>query len=330
LKHSRAAIVLAIIGLLLVAFAPVWRFVIGPSFIKLPADLSVYSSFDGTLEVFADRATNRFYPNGQSIVTKLAVEARDKSVPSKGDDSTIVLDEHVIVRDATTRAVLDGLRPDTTYVLNRSTCQNVPGYIEGIDRTGYTVKYPMLAQRKSYPMWDDELGRAVSSEFAGTTKANGNKYKGIPVYIYRTPGTMEKMAKPPAGLPDSISGKQIREMTGMNMADTSSFTLEYYKKTVSTEYVEPKTGTVVATPEHHYEYYVKNGMGMSPTYLKLARVEYKSTPARSRKDVDNTVKYIRLIDADLRAAPAMYLVMGLALMLLAVVLEIRIHTRGQT
>jgi hypothetical protein len=317
------AIVLAITGLVLVAFAPVWRFVIGPSFIKLPADLTVHSSFTGTLQVFADRATTRFYPNGKSVDTALAIDARDSSVPSRGNGSVLVLDEHVQVKDAGTSLALEGVRPDTTYVLDRSTCQNVPGYIEGIERTGYTVKYPMLAQKKSYPMWDDELGRTILSKFKGTTTVDGDKYKGISAYIYETEGEMEKMVKPPPGLPRTISGKQVREMSGMIMPDNAEFTLEYYKKTVSKDHVEPKTGTVVATPEHHYEYYVKNGPGMSPTYLKLARVEYKSTAARSRKDVDGTVKYIRLINADLQGAPAMFLVLGVVFIVVAVVVDMR-------
>jgi hypothetical protein len=313
LRYSKATVVLLVLGLLLAAFAPVWRFAIGPSFIKLPGDLKVISAYEGTLRVYADRDTGRFYPTGQSVVTPLAILAEDHSVPSRGNSRVIVLEEHVVVKDAATAQTLQDVRPDTTYVIDRRTCENIPGYIKGIDRTGYTVKFPMLAGKRDYPIWDDEIGRHVFAEYSRVDKVNGNKHKGIRVYVYETPGRMEKMVKPPAGLPETVSGKQIREMTGINVPDNVSMPLEYFKKTESTVWVEPLTGTVLYVPRYHYEYYVKNGPGQSPAYLKLAQVDYTRTAANARRDVDNTMKYIRLIKADLVGAPWMFLVAGATL-----------------
>ncbi|MHB8894692.1 MAG: porin PorA family protein [Candidatus Geothermincolia bacterium] len=323
MKHSKSAIILIVLGVLLVAFAPVWRFVIGPSFIKLPADLEVISSYEGTLRVFADRATSQFYPDGQSITTPLDIRAEDRSVESKGNSKVIVLDEHVVVKDAKTGQPLEGVRPDATYVLDRRTCENIPGVIKGVDRTGYTVKFPMLARKRDYPMWDDELGRHVFAEFQRVAKVDGNKHKGIRVYVYKTPGKIEKMARPPAGLPETVSGKQIREMTGMNVPDSASMSLEYYKKTESETWVEPLTGTVVFVPRHHYEYYVKNAPGKSPEYLKLAEVDYARTSSNAREDADNSVKYIRMINADLIGAPGMFLATGVILIVVGLLLGMR-------
>lgn len=320
MRHSKTAVILVILGVLFVVFAPVWRFVIGPSFIKLPMDLEVVSAYEGTLKIYADRETSRFYADGSHVDTPLDIRAVDRSVPSNSDSKIIVLNEKVVVKDAATGKTLEGVRPDATYVLDRKTCENIPGVIEGVERTGYTVKFPMLAQKRDYPLWDDELGRHVFAEYQRADKVDGERYKGITVFVYRTPGKMEKMAKPPAGLPSTISGKQIREMTGLNVPDSASLPLEYYKKTESEMWVEPKTGTVLYVPSHHYEYFVKNAPGQSPPYLKIAEVDYRRVSSNAREDADSTVKYIRMINADLIGAPGSFLVVGAALIVAGLLL----------
>jgi len=70
-------------------------------------------------------------------------------------------------------------------------------------------------------------------------------------------------------------------------------------------------------------YYVKNAPGGSPTYRKLAEVEYSKDPASTREDIDNSRKYGRLINFDLRLVPLSFLVWGLVLLAVGIILRRR-------
>jgi len=319
LKDRRIGYLLAVIGCALVVMAAAWRFGIGPLFIKLPDDLKSSSTQTGKLTVFADRATARFYPSGEEAVTQLVIENKDVGATALNDRRILVVNERVTLRDKNTGQVLEGLQEPTLYVLDRRTCENIPGLIQGIDRTGYTIKLPMLAEKKAYPMWDDDLRRTITADFVKTGRFDGNRAKGVEVYVYRIDGDFEKMAKPPPGVPESITGKKAKELTGnpgLPVADDAEIKIEYFKKTNATIYVEPKTGAVVYSPSHKYAYYVKNAPGKSPDYVKIAEVEYSTDLPSAKRDIDNGSKYRRLIDLDLKWAPLSFLAWGIALITL--------------
>jgi len=326
LKCSRTGLALIVIGALFIALAPAWLFGIGPTFIKLPADLKVDTAYAGKLTLYADRVTSKFYRPGQEVVVPLSIQARDHAVPSRGTPRVLVMDERVNVTDSSTGQPLPGVRPDATYALDRKTCENVPGYIEGIDRSGYSLTFPLGSKKKSYPMWDDELGRSIFCNFRRETIMDGNKYKGVTVYVYDIPGDMEKMSKPPPGLPEMMSGKKLKEMSGRSdlpVPDGAEMKLEYFKKTELTQYVEPRTGMVVYVPRNHYEYYVKNAPGASPTYIRLAAVDYSRVLANARDGIDGSAKYFAPMDLDLKWTPLSFLVLGCVLLFIGIVLTVR-------
>ena len=317
--------VLIVIGVLLVALAPAWLWGIGPLFVKMPADLKIDSTYRGTLTVYADRVTTRFYPAGQEVVTPLTIQARDHSVPSKSTSHLLVMDERVDVRDSGTGQTLEGVRPNATYVLDRRTCENVPGFIEGVDRSGYSLTFPIGAAKKDYPLWDDDLGSSIPCKYERAAKMDGDKFKGVIVYVYSTHPEMEKMVKPPPGLPETISGAMLKQMSpasSLPVADTMQIRLEYYKKIELTQYVEPRTGVVVYVPKNHYEYYVKNAPGQSPVYLKLASVEYRRVLDNARGEIDASAKYFWPLDLDLKWAPLSFLVSGLIILACGVFLMV--------
>lgn len=329
MKRVWPGIVLLVLGALLVAMAPVWLWGIGPLFVELPADLEVITEYTGTLTLYADQVTSRFYPPGSEVVVPLEIHAEDRAVPSEVDPGLVVVQEKVTVKDAASGKAMPGVRPDAVYVLDRRTCANVPGVIEGIDRDGYSLTFPIGTRKRSYPVWDDELGRCVSYEFEGVKRMDGEKSKGIEVYIFSTPGEMEKMEVPPPGLPASVSGKTVKEMSGrpdLPISDDARLTLEYFKKMESTQYVEPRTGLVVFVPKHHYEYYVKNAPGMTPQYLRLASVEYSRKGANARSELDSAAKYFGPLDLDQKWVPLGFLVSGVIFILAGAVLLVWART----
>lgn len=318
-RRRRPGIVTAVIGCILILAAPAWRFGIGPLFIRLPGDLKNVSTRTGKMTVYADRTTSRFYPAGREVVTGLTIDNEDIGDPSMSDPGALVVKERVTMRDSSTGQVLEGMRPPTIYILDRRTCENIPGRIDGIDRIGFTIKLPMLAEKKNYQVWDDDLDGTVVARFVKTGRVDGDRVKSVGVYVYRIASDIDRMAKPPPGVPESITGKAAKELTGnprLPVADTAEIEIEYFKKTDAIMYVEPKMGTVLATPSYRYTYYVKNAPGQSPKYVKIAEVELSTDPASVRHDVDASRKYTRLIDLDLRWTPLSFLASGLALLAL--------------
>jgi hypothetical protein len=164
-----------ITGALFVLLSGAWAWGIAPLFIKLPPDLKVVTDYRGTLTLFADEVTRRFFPPGQEKVVPLTIHAEDKSVPEKSTSRILVVDEHVAVKDASTGLPMVGVRPDATCVLDRRTSENVPGYIEGVERSGWSLTFPLGARKKGYPLWDDELKRTVGADFVREEKMDGNK-----------------------------------------------------------------------------------------------------------------------------------------------------------
>ncbi len=325
-----------VLGCIALALVPAWRFGIGPLLIRLPDDLEVLGTYTGEMTVFADQSTSSYYSPGREVTTSLRIESRDFAVPELSDDDVLVLKEEVSVSDASTGEELEGLRPETTYVLDRRTCENVPGVIEGIDRRGYTVKLPMRAEKKVYALWDDELGASIPCRYVREARLDGDGFRGLRVYVYEAGGSVERMSKPPPGAPETVTGKQAKAMTGnqnLPVADNLVIRPEYYKRTDAVLYVEPSTGTTVHSPSHTYTYYVKNPMGSSETFKKLARVSYQKDPASAAGDISDTIRYARLIRGDLQAVPLAFLLLGLALLAAGIFLRLRTspgegHPRG--
>jgi Porin PorA len=326
LRRTKIGLGLIVLGCIVLALVPAWRFGIGPLFIRLPDDLEVLGAYTGEMTVFADQRTSTFYPPGQEVTTPLRIESRDAAVPELSDDDVLVLREAVSVSDASTGEPLEGLRPETMYVLDRRTCENVPGVIEGIDRRGFTVKLPMRVEKKIYALWDDELGASIPCRYVREARLDGDGFRGLRVYVFEAGGSMEKMVKPPPGVPETVTGKQAKAMTGnqnLPLADNLVIRPEYFKRTDAVLYVEPATGTTVHSPSHSYTYYVKNPAGSSESYKKLARVSYSKDAASAARDISDTIKYARLIQGDMRAVPLALLVLGLAIIAAGVFLRRR-------
>jgi len=302
-RHRRVRIYASNNVFILVLLALLWRFSIGPLLIRLPDDLSDSSVQSGRMTVLADRVNSGSFPPGE---TKILIENEDVSVPSQSDRRMLVVKERVTVRDKNTGQVLEGLREPTSYVLDRRTCENIPGIIHGINRVGYTIMLPMLSKKKAYQMWDDELRRTITANFVKTDRLDGDRSKGVEVYVYRINGDFEKMVKPPPGAPEFITGQEAKEMTGnpgLPVADSAETKIEYFKRTSATMYVEPKTGTVVNTASHRDAYYVKNAPGSSPTCMKIAEVAYSTDPTSVKRYIDDGARDRGRIDLDLKWVP---------------------------
>jgi len=165
-------IVLLVIGVLVLVVAAIWRPVVAPQLTKLPTSLDISYRFTGTYTGYVNQSTGARLAAAQNL--PLTIDRQVKAVPAQSTSSELV------VNDASTVA----FGPDKTpqilqYVLDRSTAESVksphayalvPGNV--VDRTGsYSLGPPPGADTaETYPLWVDEIGKAVPISYANVTQ----------------------------------------------------------------------------------------------------------------------------------------------------------------
>ena len=165
-------IVLLVIGVIVLAVAAVWRPVVAPQLTKLPTSLDIKYHFTGTYIGYVNQSTGARLAAPQNL--PLSIDRQVKAVPSQSTSSELV------VNDASAVAIGPSKTPQILqYVLDRSTAENVksphayalvPGNV--VDRAGsYSLGPPPGADTaRTYPLWVDEIGKAVPITYAGATQ----------------------------------------------------------------------------------------------------------------------------------------------------------------
>jgi hypothetical protein len=315
LRLSRASIIVIVIGALLVIMAPVWKWAIGPQFVRLPTDLDTSFSYDGTLKVYANPQTMTLLPAGQEQVTKLRITGTEKAVPSKSSSGIVVFHEKVVIKDAATGQVL-ALGWEKTYALDRKTSQNVAGHSSDIARENLTVTFPIGTEKRSYLLWDDDTRNSGEAKFVKEQTLDGVDHKGVKVYVYQLSVGPDEMRNPPAGgLPSSMSGSQVKKILNnpnLPIPDDMKIPIAYFKKTSDTIVVEPRTGVKVGG-KVHMEYSVNTAISGPLSYKTIAVIDYGQTSRSVQTAIDGSAKYFGLMDLDTTWMPLFSLIIGLIL-----------------
>jgi hypothetical protein len=260
-------VVLLVIGVIVLVVAAIWRPVAAPQLTKLPTSLDISYQFTGTYTGYVNQSTGARLAAPQNL--PLSIGRQVKAVPSK-----------LVVNDAS--AVMIG--PDKTsqilqYVLDRSTAKSVnspysyalvPGNV--VDRAGsYSLGPPPGADTaKIYPMWVDEIGKAVPITYANATQTVHGmgvqewqlKLPATPmaasfVGAMHLPGTMsfaEFEAQLKAQGTDLALGLKVlsgsltaAEKTSLAALTAKPIPLQYFYAITIKLLVEPASGTIVDT-----------------------------------------------------------------------------------
>jgi hypothetical protein len=324
-KLSKSGIALVVIGIILVIMAPIWKWVIGPQFVKIPDNLNETAVYDGTLTLYANPVTLTLIPAGLKI--PITVTRRDISRPASSTSSVAVIEEKVLVTttvaDSATKTLVAGLGYDKFFALNRKSSKNVSGYDKIKSREGYSILFPMGTQEKTYPVWDDDTGKTGDVVFVKESTLDGVTHKGVKVFRFTGKGTIEKMVAPPAGFPAQLPGSVIKQILGnpnLVIPDTALISIDYFKKTDATIVVEPRTGAIVDIPAYRDQFYVNRALSGPADYLQLASVAYSQTKASTATGVDNSAKYFGLLDLVQIWLPLIFLVVGLIILIVGVFL----------
>ena len=265
-------IVLLVIGVVVLAVAAVWRPVVAPQLTKLPTSLDIKYHFSGTYTGYVHQFTGARLAAPQNL--PLSIDRQVKAVPAPSTSSELV------VNDASTVMIGAGKTPQILqYVLDRSTAGNVkspyayalvPGNV--VDRAGsYSLGPPPGADTaKTYPMWVDEIGKAVPITYANATQtvhgvAVQEWQLNLPatpmatsfVSAMHLPTTMsfeEFEAQLKAQGTDLAPGLKILSgsLTGAEKASLAALTarpipLQYFYAITIKLLVEPASGTIVDT-----------------------------------------------------------------------------------
>jgi hypothetical protein len=265
-------IVLLVIGVVVLAVAAVWRPVVAPQLTKLPTSLDIKYHFSGTYTGYVNQSTGARLAAPQNL--PLSIDRQVRAVPAPSTSSELV------VNDASTVMIGPGKTPQILqYVLDRSTAGNVkspyayalvPGNV--VDRAGsYSLGPPPGADTaKTYPMWVDEIGKAVPITYANATAtvhgvAVQEWQLNLPatpmatsfVSAMHLPTTMsfaEFEAQLKAQGTDLALGLKILSgsLTGAEKASLAALTarpipLQYFYAITIKLLVEPASGTIVDT-----------------------------------------------------------------------------------
>jgi hypothetical protein len=319
LKRSGAIITAVVIGVILIVFAPVWRWVIAPQFTKVPNNIDITSIYKGSLTLYVNPQKFTLYPKGKQVIVPLTITRRDTSQPGKSDSTAAAIKEQLVAKGPAAKTFIRWTR---YYAVDRKSSENIAGHNSDMSRQGYYIMLPMGTKKTPYQLWDDDLQKTGEAKFVRVETRQGNKHKQVKVFVFKVTGTPETMIKPPMGLSATLPGKTIKAILGnpnIALPDNTMFPIEYMKKTDASLVAEPRTGAIVDIPMYHEEYYANAALpGEKANLLPLAVLDYGQTSASVRAVVDYSAKYFGLLDLVTMWLPIIFLVVGLIVLLIGI------------
>lgn len=324
MKRSKAGLVLLIIGLVFLILTPIWKWGIGPSLVKIPDNVNAPSVYEGVLTLHVDPTTLSLLPPEMAVKIPLTITRVDKSDKAKYTGSVAVVEG---IADAKGPGGKVFFSYDKFFAMDRHNARNLPGNGSDMDRTGYSLMLPFGTQKKSYPVWDDDTGKAGDIKFVKEETRDGFKNKNVPVYIFESSGT-DPTVKPPLGLPDKLDGAQIKALVAgmpgvgpLNLVDTQEYPIAYLKSTEATAAVEPRTGTF--NDVDIKEEYTVDTSALGIPNIKLATLAYEQTRENVAWNIDNNARNFGMLALAHLWVPLILLILGIVLFVPGLILFLR-------
>jgi hypothetical protein len=182
-------------GVVLIALALVWLYLIFPGMAKFPADYEKVYHFEGTVQVF-NQATGALVPIG----TKM-----DRSLVATGvtDTDALLISQVIKFTIAANGAPLAAANPalaaldsTETYAIDRTTRENVAGGDKL--RTGQFT-FPADTKQETYQVWSATTGTALPAAFTGE-----ETIQGVKVYVFKIDSKGNAYPNASNGLPQKV------------------------------------------------------------------------------------------------------------------------------
>lgn len=247
-------VVLAVVGVLLIAGAAVLRFVVVPAGQALPADTDERIAYTGTVTAI-DPAALETGDLGAGGASELPVRVdRRLTVLETEGDSARVRDASVVTATETGETVN---RASYVYTVDRRTMHAVPSFTDepAEDAEGLVIGFPIGSEKLNYVGWVQDVEQTAHVKYEGERDVDG-----LAAYEYGGEFSTEVPASElPGGAPSSLPKEQLGGLVealdlppelGEQLADAlpllpASIPLTYTYGTVDSYTVEPTTGIIV-------------------------------------------------------------------------------------
>lgn len=261
--------IIAGIGALLFAVAGLVHFYVVPTLAVAPIDQDSVTSLAAKNATLFDTATLA------PITTDLSIKARtvgDVAASKKAPDgvrvwvgtTTITSSDGVIRSQSVKRSPFDETTAEAVNCCGGFN-ETEQGVRTPVKRTGLVWKFPFNTEKKTYQVWDDTLGKAVTTKYTGTAKVLGHT-----TWVFQN------------DVPASVVGTQDVPGSVLGLPSNDNVTADSYYQNHNTYYVEPVTGAIVNQATDTKSWFSYQGHELVTTQ---AHLEY--TPQQIKKMYDD-------------------------------------------
>jgi len=290
--------ILAGVGGVLLVVAGLIHFYAVPKLAVAPVNVDSITNLQATNATIFDTGTLK------PLTTGLEVENRtvgDAEGSSKAPAHTVVWASMSTIRSSVDGEVRS--RSTSSTAMNNKTaeavncCGNFDQAADGTRTpthpTGLVYKFPFFTEKKTYQVWDDTLGKAVTTKYAGTTSIQGMR-----VYKFTS------------DVPATVIGQMSVPASVMGLPGKGNVDADSYYQNATTQYIEPATGAVINRVSQLKQWYSYQGHDLVTTEAN----DLGYTPQTVSKyvhDYQGKATMLKLV-----AGPVPWLVMALGLVLI--------------
>ncbi|PPD58769.1 porin PorA family protein [Dehalogenimonas etheniformans] len=168
---------LVALGVLVIAFAMVWLYLIFPGMAKLPADYSVTYHFEGQVQVF-NQTAGTLVPIATKMdrILKGTEINADDALVLKQDITFFLAANGAPLSSAPGASTLAALDSHETYAIDRTTRVNLAG---GDKTRSGQFTFPLDVQKETYQYWVATTNSTLPATFVGEETVDGLK-----VYVF--------------------------------------------------------------------------------------------------------------------------------------------------
>ena len=246
-----------VIGVLLIAAAPVVRWGVAPAVTKLPGNTDTIRTYTGTAATVINPSLLTGTLFGPALLHNQPVTVihHVKVLKTTGNNALVTENKKVTLQN---HAIADVTH---RYAVDRKTIDRGSGFSDVTAQTGVTFNWPIHTKKQNYTGWVSDTQQTTQLVYSGEATRGGVK-----TYVFKATVPPTRLTDPAElnGLPASLSKATLNTMTPslgltIDQLKALSTTLSklpdpvpfgYLFSATSTYYVAPDSGVVVDVQSH--------------------------------------------------------------------------------